>query len=67
MNSILKKSLIRGIPAGLVLALIVIAARVLISKTGFMETLSSLYGILTLICFPVFFVLVFYTGMKKKS
>lgn len=64
---ILKKALIKGLPIGLLSALIVICARTLITKTGFAENISSLYGILTLICFPLAFILYYYNEYKKKQ
>ena len=62
-NSILKKALARGILVGLIL---VLAARVLVAKTDFIATVTSWYGILSLICFPVGCILLFYFDLKKK-
>ncbi len=62
----LKKALLCGIPGGLVVALALIGGRTLISGNGFVENLSSLYGILTLICFPIGGVALFYSNQKKK-
>ena len=68
MNTeILKKALIKGLPIGLVLALIVIIARMLITQTGFAANAGSLYGILSLICFPVGFVCYYYNNLTKKK
>ena len=65
-NGILKKALARGILVGLILALAVLAARVLVAKTDFIATVTSWYGILSLICFPVGCILLFYFDLKKK-
>jgi hypothetical protein len=65
-NGILKKALARGILVGLILALAVLAARVLVAKTDFIATVTSRYGILSLICFPVGCILLFYFDLKKK-
>ena len=64
---ILKKALIKGLPTGLLSALIVICARMLITKTGFSENVGSVYGILTIICFPLAFILYYYSEYKKKQ
>ena len=42
-NGILKKALARGILVGLILALAVLAARVLVAKTDFIATVTSWY------------------------
>ena len=66
-TEILKKALPRGIVVGLIVALVVILARTLIGGNGFMQNLGSVYGILTLICFPIAFVCYFYYDLKKKE
>ena len=63
----LKKALIRGIPSGLVLALALVLVRMLVSGGTFGGHLSSLYGILLLICFPIAWVLFFYDREKKSG
>ena len=65
--NILKKAVIKGLPIGLLSALIVICARMLITKTGFAENVSSVYGILTIICFPLAFILYYCNEYKKKQ
>ncbi len=66
-KEILKKSLIQSIPLGLVAALVLILARTLIGGTGFLSNLASLYGILTLICFPAGFTAITYNNLAKKE
>jgi uncharacterized membrane protein YkvI len=39
----------------------------LITKTGFSENVGSVYGILTIICFPLAFILYYYSEYKKKQ
>ena len=63
----LKKALVRGIPTGVVIALGVILIRTLLNGAGYLENLSSVYGILTLICITVAFVSYFYYAFKKKE
>ena len=64
----LKKALLQGIPAGLVLALVILGIRTLIGGSPFLDNLKSLYGILSLICFPVALVCYFYyRGQNKKD
>ena len=66
MDSNFMSALIKGLPTGLIAALAFIGVRTLISGTGFMSNLGSLYGILTLTCFPAAAVLGFYFQKKKK-
>lgn len=64
---ILKAALLRGIPFGLIIALILILFRTLSVEAGFIQNLASLYGISTLICFPVAFVWIFYNRLDKEE
>ena len=68
MNSdILKKALLRGILTGLIIALVILGIRTLIGGNNFIDNLKSVYGILTIICFPVAAVLYFYVNLKNKE
>ena len=61
------KALLKGIVIGLVCALVVLGARTLIGGNGFVENLKSVYGILTIICFPLGIGLFYYFNQKKKG
>ena len=63
----MKDALLKGIHVGLILALVVIGVRTFLGDVGFLDNLKTVYGILTLICFPVAFVAIFYTSQKKSD
>ena len=66
-KELLKKSLLPGIAAGLVIALITIVARMWINNKSFVDSLLSPYGIAALICFPIADVLAMYYDSKRKK
>ncbi|MCR5138475.1 MAG: hypothetical protein K6C12_15510 [Oscillospiraceae bacterium] len=63
----MKKALPKGILIGLAIALALILSRTLLGDASFLENLTSLYGILTIICFPIAFVAIIYSSIKKKE
>ena len=63
----LKKALVRGIPLGVILALAILLVRTLLTDTGFLQNLGSVYGILLLICIPVAWIFYFYNNYKNKG
>ena len=63
--NILKKALPKGILLGLGLALIYVVIRLLLNGGTFFGHLFSLYGILTLICIPIAWVIYYYDKEKK--
>ncbi len=65
--SILKKALPKGILLGLGIALLYVVVRLLLNGGSFFGHLFSVYGILTLICVPVAWVVYYYDKEKKKS
>ena len=64
---ILKKALPKGILLGIGLALCYVLIRLLLNGGTFFGHLFSLYGILTLICIPIAWVLYYYDKEKKKE
>ena len=68
MNKNLIKALLQGIPSGLLLALGLILFRTFLGGGSFMANLGSVYGILTLVCFPIAFVWMDYrNSMEEKK
>ena len=65
--NILKKALPKGILLGLGIALLYVVVRLLLNGGSFFGHLFSVYGILTLICVPVAWVVYYYDKEKKKS
>jgi len=63
----LKKALLKGILYGLGLALIVPLIRMLIRGGSYQEHLLSPFGISSMICFPIAWVIYFYTEQKKPK
>ena len=61
------KALLKGIVIGLICALVVLGARTLIGGNGFLANLKSVFGILTIICFPLGIGLYYYFYQKKKD
>ena len=62
-KALLKKALFQGIPIGLAFALVFILTRTFIEEVTFFDSMSSLYGILTLIFFPITFVGIIYNDL----
>ena len=62
-KTLFKKALFQGIPIGLAFALAFILTRTFFEEATFFESLSSLYGILTLIFFPITFVGIIYNDL----
>lgn len=65
--NILKKALPKGILLGLGIALLYVVVRLLLNGGSFFGHRFSVYGILTLICVPVAWVVYYYDKEKKKS
>ena len=63
-KALLKKALFQGIPIGLAFALVFILTRTFIEEVTFFDSMSSLYGILTLIFFPITFVGIIYNDLR---
>ncbi len=66
-KDILKKAIIKGVPIGLLCALAVALVRMLIRGGGFTDHLFSVYGIASLICFPIAFAVSFYSNANNKK
>ena len=66
-KTLFKKALPKGLLIGIAIAMVLILARTFISGTSFVSNLASLYGALTLICLPVFFVWYEYSALKRKQ
>ena len=64
--NILKKALPKGILLGIGIALVYVLFRLLLRGGNFFDHLFSLYGILTLICVPIAWVVYYYDKEKKK-
>ena len=64
--NILKKALPKGILLGIGIALAYVLFRLLLRGGNFFDHLFSLYGILTLICVPIAWVVYYYDKEKKK-
>jgi len=65
--NILKKALLKGIACGLAIALLVALVRMLIRGGSYTDQLFSVFGITSLICFPVAWVIYFYNQNKPKE
>jgi len=61
------KALLKGIVIGLICAVVVLGVRTLIGGNGFLTNLKSVYGILTIICFPLGIGLYYYFHEKNKN
>ena len=66
-NNVLKKALLKGIPLGLALAFLMPLVRVLIKGGTYMEHLTSVFGIASLICFPLAWVIYFCSDRNKPK
>ena len=65
--NILKKALPKGILLGVCLALCYVLFRLLLNGGNFFDHLFSLYGILTLVCIPIAWVIYYYDKEKKAE
>jgi len=63
----LKKALPKGILLGIGLALVYVAFHLLLNGGNFFDHLFSLFGILTLICVPIAWVVYYYDKEKKAQ
>ena len=63
-KELMHRALKRGIPGGLILAVLYVAARVLLRGGSFFGNLFSVYGIATLIGIPVVWVAISYNRAK---
>ena len=63
-KELMKRALKRGIPGGLILAVLYVAVRVLLRGGSFFGNLFSGYGIITLIVLPAIWVAVSYNRAK---
>ena len=63
----LKKALLKGIPCGLAVALLVALIRMLIRGGNYTDQLFSVFGITSLICFPIAWVFYFFNQNKQKE
>ena len=59
----LKKAFFQGAPIGLIVALVFILTRTLIEEVGFFDSLASVYGIFTIIFFPLTFMGIIYNDL----
>ncbi len=66
-KDILKKALLKGIPCGLAIALLVSLIRMLIRGGSYTDHLFSVFGIASLICFPIAWVIYFMNQNKSKE
>ena len=66
-KEILKKALPKGIPLGVAIALIIALVRMLIRGGNFTDHLFSVYGIASLICFPIAWVIYFFNQANKPK
>ena len=66
-SEILKKVLPKGILCGIAIALIVALVRMLIRGGGYTDHLFSVFGISSLICFPICWCIYFYNEAKKSK
>ena len=67
MNTTMKMALVKGILTGFAFAMLVIFARVFIGGIAFTEVVTSMYGILVLICIPAAWIFFFIAGAQKKT
>ena len=63
----LKKALLKGIVCGLGLAFLVPLIRMLIKGGSYTDHLLSAFGIASLICFPIAWVIYFMNDKKKPK
>ncbi len=67
MDDNLKKALLKGIPLGLAIALIIPLIRILIKGGTYTDHLFGTFGIASLICFPIAWVMYFINQGKSKD
>ena len=65
--NILKKALPKGFLLGVGIALIYVLLRLLLNGGNFFDHLFSTYGILTLICVPIAWVIYYYDKEKRQE